>query len=351
MAFEVLGISPAGSSMVPAEHQAKHEVAFEAGKLVVDILRRGVTARQIITKPALENAIAAVATSGGSTNAVLHLLAVAKEAGIELSIDDFDRISDATPLLCDLAPGGRYNAVDLYAAGGVPLVVRRLQELGALHDAAITVTGQTIGEVAASATETEGQRVVRSPGEAIKPNGGLAILRGNLAPEGCVVKLAGHERRHHRGPARVFDGEEAAMAAVLAGAIDRGDVLVIRNEGPVGGPGMREMLAVTAALNGAGMGEHVALLTDGRFSGATHGFMGGHVAPEAARGGPIAAVHDGDIITIDVDARRIDVDLPAEEIARRVAAYDPPVSPDATGVLAKYARLVSSASEGAITSG
>jgi dihydroxy-acid dehydratase len=349
MAFEVLGISPAGSSMVPAEHQAKHEVAFEAGKLVVDVLRRGLTARQVITRQSLENAIAAVATSGGSTNAVLHLLAVAKEAGVELSIDDFDRISDATPLLCDLKPGGNYNAVDLYAAGGVPLVVRRLRELGRLHENAITVTGQTIGEVADTATEAEGQVVVRPLDDPLKPSGGLAILRGNLAPEGCVVKLAGHERRYHQGPARVFDGEEAAMKVVLDGGIDEGDVIVIRNEGPAGGPGMREMLAVTAALNGAGMGEHVALLTDGRFSGATHGFMGGHVAPEAARGGPIAAVADGDVITIDVDNKRIDVDLSDDEIARRVEAYAPPVSPDATGVLRKYALLVSSASEGAVT--
>ncbi|MCW3000898.1 MAG: dihydroxy-acid dehydratase [Conexibacter sp.] len=351
MAFEVMGISPAGSAMVPAEHKAKHEVAFEAGKLMVDVLRRGVTARQIITKDSLENAIAAIATSGGSTNGVLHLLAVAKEAGIELSIDDFDRISDATPLLCDLKPGGRYNAVDLYAAGGVPLVIQRLKELGRLHASAITVTGQTIGEIGDTAVETEGQDVVRTLDQPIKPNGGLAILRGNLAPEGCVVKLAGHERRYHQGPARVFDGEEAAMEVVLAGGIDEGDVLIIRNEGPVGGPGMREMLAVTAALNGAGMGEHVALLTDGRFSGATHGFMGGHVAPEAARGGPIAAVADGDVITIDVDNKRIDVALDDDEIARRVEAYDPPVSPDATGVLRKYALLVSSASEGAVTSG
>jgi dihydroxy-acid dehydratase len=351
MAFEVMGISPAGSAMVPAEHKAKHEVAFEAGKLMVDLLKRGVSARQIITKDSIENAIAAIATSGGSTNGVLHLLAVAKEAGIELSIDDFDRISDATPLLCDLKPGGRYNAVDLYAAGGVPLVIQRLKEMGRLHESAITVTGQTIGEIGDTATETEGQDVVRPLDHAIKPNGGIAILRGNLAPEGCVVKLAGHERRYHQGPARVFDGEEAAMEVVLAGGINEGDVLIIRNEGPVGGPGMREMLAVTAALNGAGMGEHVALLTDGRFSGATHGFMGGHVAPEAARGGPIAAVADGDVITIDVDNKRIDVALDDDEIARRVEAYDAPVSPDATGVLRKYALLVSSASEGAVTSG
>ncbi|WP_445150990.1 dihydroxy-acid dehydratase [Baekduia sp. Peel2402] len=349
MAFEVLGISPEGSSMVPAEAETKQKVAFEAGQLIVEVLKRGVTARQVITKDSLENAIAAVATSGGSTNAVLHLLAVAHEAGVALSIDDFDRISDATPLLCDLAPGGKYVAVDLYAAGGVPLVLKRLQQLGRLNENAPTVTGRTVGEIARAAEEAEGQVVVREMSEAIKPSGGLAILRGNLAPDGCVVKLAGHERRHHQGPARVFEGEEAAMREVLAGTIEQGDVLVIRNEGPVGGPGMREMLAVTAALNGAGLGEHVALLTDGRFSGATHGFMGGHVAPEAALNGPIAAVHDGDVITIDVDAKRIDVDLDDAEIAERVAAYDPPVSPDATGVLAKYAKLVGSAGQGAVT--
>jgi dihydroxy-acid dehydratase len=351
MAFEVMGISPAGSAMVLAEDQAKHQVAFDAGRLLVDVLRRGVTARQIITRQSIENAIAAVATSGGSTNAVLHLLAVAREAHVELSIDDFDRISDATPLLCDLAPGGTYLARDLYRAGGVPLVVQRLRDLGRLHESAITVTGQTIGEVADAAVETPGQVVVRALDHPIKPNGGLAILRGNLAPEGCVVKLSGHERRFHQGPARVFDGEEPAMEVVLAGGIERGDVLIIRNEGPAGGPGMREMLAVTAALNGMGLGEHVALLTDGRFSGATHGFMGGHLAPEAARGGPIAAVHEGDTITIDVDAKRVDVDLHDDEIARRVEAYVSPISPDATGVLRKYALLVGSAAEGAITRG
>ncbi len=349
MAFEVLGISPIASSMVPAQHASKADVAFEAGRLVIDVLRRGLTPRQIITREGLENAIAAVACSGGSTNAVLHLLAVAREAGVELSIDDFDRISERTPLLCDLKPGGAYVAVDLYEAGGVPLVARRLLEAGLLHENALTVTGRTIGEHAREATEKEGQRVVRPLDDPIKPTGGLAILRGNLAPEGCVVKLAGHERRHHSGPARVFESEEAAMDAATGGGISAGDVVVIRNEGPAGGPGMREMLAVTAAINGAGLGEQVALLTDGRFSGATHGFMAGHVAPEAVRGGPIAAVHDGDVITIDVDARRIDVDLDADEIARRVEAYSAPPNPDATGVLRKYALLVGSASEGAVT--
>jgi dihydroxy-acid dehydratase len=349
MAFEVLGISPMGPSMVPAQYPSKAEVAYEAGRLVVDVLRRGVTPRDIITREALENAIAAVTSSGGSTNGVLHLLAIAREAGVELSIDDFDAISDRTPLLCDLKPGGRYVAVDLHEAGGVPVLVKRLRELGVLHADAITVTGKTVGEIADAAQETPGQRVVRPLDDPLKPTGGLAILRGNLAPEGCVVKLAGHERRLHTGPARVFDGEEAAMDAATHGGISEGDVVVIRNEGPVGGPGMREMLGVTAAINGAGLGDSVALLTDGRFSGATHGFMAGHVAPEAARGGPIAAVQDGDPITIDVDDRRIDVALDDEEIARRIAAYQAPDNGDSTGVLAKYAALVSSASEGAVT--
>jgi dihydroxy-acid dehydratase len=349
MAFEVLGISPMGPSMVPAQYPSKAEVAYEAGKLTVDVLRRGLRPSDIITRESLDNAIAAITSSGGSTNGVLHLLAVAREAGIELSIDDFDRISERTPLLCDLKPGGQYVAVDLHEAGGVAVLVNRLRELGVLHEHAISVTGQTIGEIADAARETEGQRVVRALDEPLKATGGLAILRGNLAPEGCVVKLAGHERRKHTGPARVFEGEEAAMDAAMHGGIAEGDVVVIRNEGPAGGPGMREMLAVTAAINGAGLGETVALLTDGRFSGATHGFMAGHVAPEAARGGPIAAVRDGDQVTIDVDARRIDVDLSEDEIARRVADYDQPQNGDATGVLAKYAALVSSASEGAVT--
>jgi dihydroxy-acid dehydratase len=349
MAFEVLGISPMGSAMVPAVHAGKAAVAVEAGKLVMDILERGLRPRDIITRDSLENAIAAIATSGGSTNGVLHLLAVAREAGVELDIDDFDRISEATPLLCDLKPGGRFVATDLYAAGGVPLVAQRLLEAGLLHEDAITVTGRTVGEHAREAVETPGQEVVRPLSNPIKASGGLAILRGNLAPEGCVVKLSGHERRHHEGPARVFENEEAAMAAVVGETIEPGDVLVIRNEGPAGGPGMREMLSVTAALNGIGMGEHVALLTDGRFSGATHGFMAGHVAPEAVRGGPIAAVHDGDVITIDVDVRRLEVDLDDDTIAARVSSYVGPDNTALTGVLGKYAKLVSSASEGAVT--
>ena len=349
MAFEALGISPVAANLVPAEDANKAQVAVEAGKLVVDVLKRGLRPSDIVTRGALENAIATVACSGGSTNGVLHLLAIANEMGVELDIDDFDVISERTPLLCDLKPGGRFVAPDLHAAGGVALVASRLRDAGLLNADETTVTGQTLGDIADAANETPGQEVVRPLDNPIKPTGGLAILKGNLAPDGSVVKLAGHERRHHKGPARVFDGEEAAMEAATTGSIKAGDVVVIRNEGPVGGPGMREMLAVTAALTGAGLGEHVALLTDGRFSGATHGFMAGHVAPEAARGGPIAAVADGDEITIDVDARRIDVALDDDEIARRIADYAWTPNADATGVLAKYAALVGSASKGAVT--
>jgi dihydroxy-acid dehydratase len=352
MAFEVLGISPAGSSMVPAEDGNKLAVAAECGEMVMDVLRRGLRPSEVITKPALENAIAAGATSGGSTNIVLHLLAVAREMGVALSIEEFDAISERTPLLCDLQPGGRYVATDLYEAGGVPLVLRRLQEAGLLREEAIAVTGRTIGEHAAEARETPGQQVVRPLSDPLKPTGGFAILRGNVAPDGCVVKLAGHERRRHVGPARVFDGEEAAMAAVLAHEIAAGDVVVIRGEGPAGGPGMREMLAVTAAIVGEGLGESVALITDGRFSGATHGFMAAHIAPEAVRGGPIGALGDGDEITIDVDARRIDVALSDLQIAERLASYRQPPRADAhiDVAIRKYARLVGSAAEGAVTS-
>ena len=351
MAFEVLGISPAGSSMVPAEDGRKREVARECGELVMDVLRRGQRPSDVITKAALENAIAAVAMSGGSTNAVLHLLAVAQEIGVPLTIDEFDPISERTPLLCDLQPGGRYAATDLYEAGGVPLVLQRLAQAGLLRDEAVTVTGRTIGEHAAEAQETPGQDVVRPLSAPIKPNGGFAILRGNVSPDGCVVKLAGHERRRHAGPARVFDGEEAAMAAVLAHGIQPGDVVVIRNEGPAGGPGMREMLAVTAAIQGEGLGEEVALITDGRFSGATHGFMAAHVAPEAVRGGPIGALRDGDEVTIDVDARRIDVALSDEQVAARLRDYRPAPRADehVDVAIRKYAKLVGSAAEGAIT--
>jgi dihydroxy-acid dehydratase len=349
MAFEMLGISPIGASFVPAQETSKPEHARAAGRLVVDVLRRGLRPSALITRASLENAIAAIAASGGSTNGVLHLLAIAHEAGVELSIDDFDLISERTPLLCDLKPGGRFVGVDLYRAGGVAVLAQRLQDAGLLHGDAPTVTGKTIGEIADAAVETDAQEVIRPLANPIKATGGLAILRGNIAPEGCVVKLAGHERRRHVGPARVFEGEEAAMEAVTHGGIKAGDVVVIRNEGPAGGPGMREMLAVTAAINGAGLGSEVALLTDGRFSGATHGFMAGHVAPEAARGGPIAAVRDGDEVTIDVDARRLDVALTDEQIAERLAEYQSPPNPDLTGVLKKYALQVGSASQGAVT--
>jgi dihydroxy-acid dehydratase len=352
MAFEVLGISPAGSSMVPAEDGRKLELAVQVGELVMDVLARGQRPSEIITKQSLENAIAAVAMSGGSTNGVLHLLAVAREMGVPLEIDEFDAISERTPLLCDLQPGGHYVATDLYEAGGVPLVLKRMLEAGVLHADAPTVTGATIGEHAAEARETDGQRVVRALDEPLKPTGGFAILRGNVAPDGCVVKLAGHERRRHTGPARVFDGEEAAMAAVLAKQIAKGDVVVIRGEGPAGGPGMREMLSVTAAIQGEGLGESVALITDGRFSGATHGFMAAHIAPEAVRGGPIGALCDRDQITIDVDSRRIDVALSDAQIAERLLAYTPgPRADEHVDVaIQKYARLVGSAAVGAVTS-
>jgi dihydroxy-acid dehydratase len=350
MAFEALGISPAGSAMVPAEDGRKLEVAKECGELVMDVLRRGQRPSDVITKQAFQNAIAAAATSGGSTNVVLHLLAVAHEMGVPLVIDEFEAISERTPLLCDLQPGGQYAATDLYEAGGVPLVLRRLAEAGILNEGPVTVTGRTIGEHAAEAQETEGQLVVKPLDQPIKPTGGFAILRGNVAPDGCVVKLSGHERRKHTGPARVFDGEEMAMAAVLAHEIEAGDVVVIRAEGPAGGPGMREMLAVTAAIVGEGLGEEVALITDGRFSGATHGFMVAHVAPEAVRGGPIAALRTGDELTIDVDAGRLDVALSDEEIAARVAAYERPARADehVDVAIRKYAKLVGSAAEGAI---
>jgi dihydroxy-acid dehydratase len=349
MAFEVLGISPMGSSMVPAEDGKKGKVAEECGRLVMDVLAADRRPSSIITKNSLENAIAAGATSGGSTNLVLHLLAVAHEAGVELELEDFDRIAWQTPLLCDLKPGGRYVATDLYRAGGVPLVIKRLKELGALHEDELTVTGQTIGAVADAAEEPEGQDVVRPVGQPLKPNGGFAILRGNLAPEGCVVKLSGHDRMEHSGVARVFEREEDAFAAVMAKDIKPGDVVVIRNEGPKGGPGMREMLHVTAALVGEGLGDSVALLTDGRFSGATHGFMAGHVAPEAPDSGPIAVVRDGDTIVFDVAKRELNVEISDDELRARLADYEPLAPAYTNGVLGKYRKLVHSAAEGAIT--
>jgi dihydroxy-acid dehydratase len=345
---EFLGIAFAGSAAVPALHAQKDAVAYRAGTLVMDLLKRDLRPSQIITRDSLENAIASVAATGGSTNAVLHLLAIASELGIQLDIDDFDRISQRTPLLADLKPGGRFVATDLYEAGGIQLVMNRLLEGGLLHGGAMTVTGRTIAEEARLATESPGQEVVRPLANPLKPAGGLVILRGNLAPEGCVVKTAGHDLLYRKGPAKVFDSEEQAFEAVQAGAVKDGDVLVIRYEGPVGGPGMREMLGVTAAIVGAGLGESVALLTDGRFSGATHGLMAGHVAPEAAKGGPIAALQDGDLVVIDVERRRIDVELTEQELQARLARWEPPKPRYATGVMAKYAKLVSSAAQGAV---
>ena len=349
-AFEALGISPAGSAMVPAADSTKEEVAQRMGELVMRVLADDLRPSQVITRESLENAIACVCASGGSTNGVLHLLAVAREAEIELAIDDFEEISRRTPLLADLKPGGRFVATDLYRAGGVPLILNRLAEAGLLHTDVPTVSGRTIGEEAGDAEEAEGQEVVRALSNPLKPEGGLAILRGNLAPEGAVVKLAGTERRGQTGPARVFESEEDCFGAVKEQGIEPGDVVVIRNEGPAGGPGMREMLQVTAAIVGEGLGEEVALITDGRFSGATRGLMVGHVAPEAVKSGPIAALRDGDEVTIDIDARRLDVALPDDEIAERIADYRPPAPDYPTGVMAKYARSVSSASEGAVTS-
>jgi dihydroxy-acid dehydratase len=346
---EFLGLAPMGISSVPAADAGKARAGELAGKLAIDLLRKNITPSQIITKAAIENAIAGVAATGGSTNAVLHLLAIAREAGLPLSIDDFDRISSRTPILVDLKPGGRFVATDLYAAGGTPLIAKRMLEAGLLQGSCVTVTGQTLAEEAASAKETPGQQVVRGKNNAIKETGGLVILKGNLAPEGCVVKVAGHKTLNFSGPARVFDSEEAAFAAVDHGKIMAGDVVVIRYEGPRGGPGMREMLAVTAAIVGAGLGDDVALLTDGRFSGATHGLMAGHVAPEAANGGPIAAIRDGDNITFDLPKRTLSVGITEAEIQKRMASWKAPKPRYTHGVFAKYAALVSSSSLGAIT--
>jgi len=348
-AFAILGISPLTGNSVPATDPRKSEVAFDTGRMVMDLLRKDIRARQIITRRALENAIASVAMTGGSTNAVLHLLAVAHEAGVKLGIDDFDRISSRTPLLADLKPGGRFVATDVYRAGGMGLIAHRMLEAGLLHENALTVTGRTIGEEARAAAETPGQEVVRPLKNPLKPTGGLVILKGNLAPEGCVVKVAGEERMTHRGPARVFDSEDAAFKAVSARKIKPGDVVVIRYEGPRGAPGMPEMLGVTAALVGEGLGDSVALLTDGRFSGATHGMMAGHVAPEAALGGPIAALRNGDRIAFDIAQRSLNVELSQRELKARLKQWKPPKPRYSTGVMAKYASEVSSASRGAVT--
>jgi dihydroxy-acid dehydratase len=347
--MEFIGLSPVGSASPGATDPRKEKKGYEAGLLVMDLLRRGVRPRDLLTRDAFENAIAAATGTGGSTNSVLHLLALAREADIPLTIDDFDVISRRTPIIADLRPGGTYVALDVDRAGGIELIAKRMVEANLVHAGAQTVTGKTLGEASASAQETPGQKVIASADHPFKPTGGLVILRGSLAPEGAVAKIAGHERTHHTGPARVFDREEDAMAAIEGGRIVGGDVVVIRYEGPKGGPGMREMLGITSAIVGAGLGQTVALVTDGRFSGGTRGLMLGHVAPEAAVGGPIAALRDGDVITIDVDARRLDSELSESEIASRLAAWKPPAPRYTTGVMAKYAALVSSAADGAIT--
>jgi dihydroxy-acid dehydratase len=350
--MEFIGLSPAGLNGIPAEHPSKDAAAHRTGELVMDLVRRDVRPSRIVTRAALENGIASVAATGGSTNGVLHLLAIAHEFGIPLDIDEFGAIADRTPLIGDMRPGGRFTATDMYEAGGVALVMRELlKRPGLLHGENPTVDGRTIAQIAGDVVETPGQEVVRPIDTPLKPNGGLAILHGTLAPDGCVVKLAGHERRQHRGPARVFDSEAACYDAVRDQRIKPGDVVVIRYEGPVGGPGMQEMLQVTAALVGEGLGDSVALLTDGRFSGGTHGLMIGHVAPEAALGGPIAAVREGDEIVIDVDRKALDLEVPADEIALRLDAWTPPQPRYRSGVLAKYAAQVGSASAGAVTTG
>jgi dihydroxy-acid dehydratase len=347
--MEFIGLAPVGSGSVPAVDPRKDEVGVAAGELVVDVLRRGVLPRDLATRAAFENAIASVAATGGSTNAVLHLLAMAREAGVELDIDDFDRISDKTPFIADLRPGGRFVANDVDKAGGIQLLMKRMVEGGLVDGNQITPSGQTLAEASATAEETPGQEVILPVEKALKPTGGLVILKGNLAPDGCVVKVAGYERVYHRGPARVFECEEDAMTAVTNRQIHAGDVVVIRYEGPRGGPGMREMLGVTAALVGEGLGESVALMTDGRFSGATRGLMAGHVAPEAALGGPIAAVEEGDMIVLDIKNRRLDMEVPEAVLQARMKAWKEPAPRYTTGVFAKYAAFVSSASEGAIT--
>ncbi|MGH2699400.1 MAG: dihydroxy-acid dehydratase [Actinomycetota bacterium] len=350
MAADFLGISPFGLSGIPAADARKEPAAEQAGRIAVDLVANDLRPSELITAAALRNAVASVVASGGSTNGVLHLVAIAHELGLELPLEEFDRIAQETPIVADLKPGGRYVATDLYAAGGTPLVARELLKGGHIDGAARTVDGRTIEEVAASAGEEEGQDVVTTVETPLKPTGGLAVLRGNLAPRGCIVKLAGHERRRHRGPARVFDSEERCFEAVKDGRLRPGDVVVIRYEGPAGGPGMREMLAVTAAIVGEGMGDDVALITDGRFSGATHGLMVGHIAPEAAHGGPLAVVQEGDTIEIDVDERELRVALAPEEIEKRLTDWTAPPARYRRGVFAKYAASVSSAERGAVTS-
>jgi dihydroxy-acid dehydratase len=347
--MEMIGLSPMGFNSVPAMDPQKDQVAFACGKVVLNLLKNGITPSSILTRDAFENAIAAVAASGGSTNAVLHLLAIAREAEVELEIDDFQTVSERTPLLADLKPSGRFVAADMHRAGGIRLLARRLVRGGYLHPKALTVTGLTIASESDSAVETPGQEVIASLEKPLKKTGGLVILKGNLAPEGCVAKISGHERLEHYGPARVFESEEDAMTAVTSKKIKAGDVVVIRNEGPKCGPGMREMLSVTGAIVGEGLGESVALLTDGRFSGATHGLMAGHVSPEAALGGPIGAVRDGDMVRFDVSRRLLEMEVSDDVIRQRMKEWKPPQPRYTTGVFAKYAALVLSASQGAIT--
>jgi dihydroxy-acid dehydratase len=347
--MEIIGLSPMGFNSVPAMDPHKDQVSFDCGKVVLNLLKNGIKPRAILTREAFENAIASVAASGGSTNAVLHLLAIAREAGVDLEIDDFQTVSERTPLLADLKPSGRFVAADMHRAGGIRLLAQRLVRGGFLHPKALTVTGHSLAAEAENAVETAGQEVIAPLDRPLKKTGGLVILKGNLAPEGCVAKISGHERLEHRGPARVFESEEDAMAAVTSKKIKSGDVVVIRNEGPKGGPGMREMLSVTAAIVGEGLGGSVALLTDGRFSGATRGLMAGHVSPEAALGGPIAAVRDGDMVRFDVNRRLLEVEISDDVLRQRMKEWKPPQPRYPTGVFAKYAALVSSASQGAIT--
>lgn len=347
--MELIGLSPMGTAAVPQVDARKGDVSFRCGQIVMDAVRRDLKPRDIATREAFENAIASVAATGGSTNAVLHLLAMAREAGVVLAIDDFQEICRRTPVIVDLKPGGRFVAVDVDKAGGIGVIAQRLVQGGYVDGSTLTCTGRTLADEAAEARETPGQEVVRPLDKPLKPRGGIAILRGSLAPDGCVIKLAGHDKKVHRGPARVFDREEEAMQAVTGGRIKPGDVVVIRYEGPRGGPGMREMLGVTGAIVGEGLSESVALVTDGRFSGATHGFMIAHVVPEAANGGPIAAVLEGDSITIDADAGTIDLEVPAEVLRQRLALWKAPAPHYTSGVFAKYCALVASASEGAVT--
>jgi len=349
MAMEFIGLSPVGSASPGATDPRKERKAYEAGVLVMETLRRGIRPRDLLTRQAFENAIAAAAGTGGSTNSVLHLLALAREAGVPLEIEDFDKISRRTPIVADLKPGGTYVALDVDRAGGNELIMKRMIEGALVRGDSRTVTGRTLAQESAAAVETPGQAVIATADRPFKPTGGLVILKGNLAPAGAVVKIAGHEREYHRGPARIFDREEAAMAAIEAGAVRSGDVVVIRYEGPKGGPGMREMLSITGALVGAGLGETVALVTDGRFSGGTHGLMIGHVAPEAAVGGPLAALRDGDVVVIDIAGRRLDTEVSDGEIATRLAGWQPHPPNYTSGVFAKYACLVSQADDGAIT--